>query len=283
MRARRRRCTYGQSLCPLLSRGHIPVRQVDRAVVLLWAVSLEYLSQANCLIRKATFLGGRVLSGKRELTNRVPVSRQAVGMTSQQSLGMASAPSLGGAGEGGSFGNAMAMNAGPPMGSVGSTQDLQDLYRRYSSMPMQPSPARMLSMHDSAGSISLDEVGRSAARVKVQGSGAVSCPSVTGPAAQAWKRVLPRFQVPSLLACSWAHPLTASTNLPFACAAQAVPRARAGRDADRGCCAAAADGAAAAVLRGHEHRRRVGAQHQRWRRARRARVAAEAAAAAQGP
>ena len=84
-------------------------------------------------------------------------------MTSQQSLGMASAPSLGGAGDGGSFGNAMALNVGPPMGSVGSTQDLQDLYRRYSSMPMQPSPPRMLSMHDSAGSFSLDEVGRSAA------------------------------------------------------------------------------------------------------------------------
>ena len=79
-------------------------------------------------------------------------------MGSQQSLG-------GGPGEASAFGNAMALNAGPPMGSVGSTQDLQDLYRRYSSMPMQASPACMLSMHDSAGSISLDEVGRSAARL----------------------------------------------------------------------------------------------------------------------
>ena len=90
-----------------------------------------------------------------QLSTQSSKPSQAAGMGSQQSLG-------GGPGDGGPFGNAMALNAGPPMGSVGSTQDLQDLYRRYSSMPMQPSPARMLSMHDSAGSTSLDEVGRSA-------------------------------------------------------------------------------------------------------------------------
>ena len=110
----------------------------------------------------------------------VPAFRQAAGMTSQQSLGMASAPSLGGHGDSGSFGTAMALNAGPPVGSVGSTQDLQDLYRRYSSMPMQPSPARMLSMHDSAGSTSLDEVGRSVARLKGICAGLASCPHMTG-------------------------------------------------------------------------------------------------------
>ncbi|KAK9846603.1 hypothetical protein WJX81_007517 [Elliptochloris bilobata] len=75
------------------------------------------------------------------------------GISSQHSVGSAM-------GDGGRYGNAMAVSGGPPMGSVGSAQDLQELYRRYSSMPMSRAPARMLSMHDSAGSTGLDEVGR---------------------------------------------------------------------------------------------------------------------------
>lgn len=57
--------------------------------------------------------------------------------------------------------NSMPMNAGPPMGSIGSQKDLTELYRRYNSVP-KPSqmPPRLLSLHDSAGSAGLEEVAR---------------------------------------------------------------------------------------------------------------------------
>lgn len=65
------------------------------------------------------------------------------------------------------FANAAPVNAGPPMGSIGSQKDLQELYRRYSGLPMPQQPARMLSMHDSAGSTGLEEVARCAAFLSI--------------------------------------------------------------------------------------------------------------------
>lgn len=65
------------------------------------------------------------------------------------------------------FANAVPVNAGPPMGSIGSQKDLQELYRRYSSLPVPQQPARMLSMHDSAGSTGLEEVARCEAHLSI--------------------------------------------------------------------------------------------------------------------
>ena len=65
------------------------------------------------------------------------------------------------------FVNAVPVNAGPPMGSIDSQKDLQELYRRYSSLPMPQQPARMLSVHDSAGSAGLEEVARCAGPLSI--------------------------------------------------------------------------------------------------------------------